>query len=144
MLTKAKTAADEHAASAKRGVRRGVTMCVGTDLLPSDPVDGTVATIREVELLVDAGLTPMQALQAGTINCARLCGTDGDVGTLETGKAADLIAVSGKPDQTIRDLRELRLVIKGGAVFRSQVPGLADPGLLNLGVAMAGGTFAKL
>jgi imidazolonepropionase-like amidohydrolase len=144
MLTKARTAADEHLASAKRGVKRGVTMCVGTDLLPSDPVDGTVATIREVELLVEAGLPPMQAIQAGTINCARLCGIDSEVGTLQTGKAADLIAVAGKPDEKIRDLREIRLVMKGGAVFRSQVAGLADPGLLNLGVAMAGGTFARL
>ncbi len=144
MLSKAQTAAAEHLASAKRAVKRGVTMCVGTDLLPSDPVDGTVATIREVELLVSAGLSPMQALQAATINCARLCGMDADVGTLQTGKAADLIAVAGKPDQSIRDLREIRLVMKGGAVFRSQVLGLADPGLLNLGVAMAGGTFARL
>jgi imidazolonepropionase-like amidohydrolase len=144
MLTKAKAAADEHMASAKRAVKRGVTMCVGTDLLPSDPVDGTVATIREVELLVEAGLTSMQALRAATINCARLCGMDADVGTLNAGKIADLIAVAGKPDETIRDLREVRLVMKGGAVFRSQVPGLPDPGLLNLGVAMAGGTFARL
>ena len=144
MLTKAKTAADEHMASAKRAAKRGVTLCVGTDLLPSDPVDGTVATIREVELLVEAGLTPMQALQAATINCARLCGMDAEVGTLQSGKAADLIAVAGNPDEKIRDLRELRLVIKGGAVFRSDVSGLPDPGLLNLGVAMAGGTFAKM
>src|SRR3990170_1724750 len=111
-------------ASSKRAAARGVTLCCGTDLLPSDPVDGTVATIREVELLASVGLSPLQAIQAGTLNSARLCGTDRETGSLESGKAADLIVVAGRPDHNIRDLREVRLVMKGGAVFRSQVPGL--------------------
>ncbi len=144
MLAKAKAAAGEHLASIRRAVNRRVTLCCGTDLLPSDPVDGTVATIREVELLAEAGLTPLQAIRAATLNSARLCGVDGQTGALEAGKLADLVAVEGRPDQKIQDLREIRLVMKGGVVFRSQVPGLADPGLLNLGVAMAGGTFARL
>ncbi len=144
MLTKARAAADEHLASIRRAVARGVTLCCGTDLLPSDPVDGTVATVREVELLTTAGLSPVQAIQAATVNSARLCGTDRETGSLEAGEAADLIAVAGRPDEQIRDLREVRLVMKDGAVFRSQVVGLADPGLMNLGVPMAGGTFARL
>jgi imidazolonepropionase-like amidohydrolase len=144
MLAKAQAAAADHLASIKRAAARGVTLCCGTDLLASDPVDGTVATIREVELLASVGLSPLQAIQAGTLNSARLCGTDRETGSLESGKAADLVAVAGRPDQQIKDLREVRLVMKGGAVFRSQVPGLADPGLMNLGVTMAGGTFARL
>ncbi|MGH2405332.1 MAG: amidohydrolase family protein [bacterium] len=144
MLAKAKAAAADHLASIKRAVARRVTLCCGTDLLPSDPVDGTVATIREVELLTTCGLTPLEAIQAATLNSARLCGTDSDVGTLETGKVADLVAVAGRPDQRIRDLQEIRLVMKGGVVFRSQVPTVPDPGLMNLGVALAGGTFARL
>jgi imidazolonepropionase-like amidohydrolase len=144
MLTKAKAAADEHRASIKRALVRGVTLCCGTDLLPSDPVDDTVATIREVELLADVGLSPLQAIRAATVESARLCRTDHEVGSIERGKQADLIAVAGQPDHNIRHLREIRLVMKGGAVFRSQVPALADPGLSNLGVPMAGGTFARL
>jgi len=144
MLAKAKAAAGEHLASIKRAVARGVTVGCGTDLLPSDPVDGTVATIREVELLAACGLTPLRALRAATLDSARLCGTDGQVGSLEAGKMADLIAVAGRPDEQIRDLRQVRLVMKGGAVFRSEVPNLADPGLATAGVAMAGGTFARL
>ncbi len=144
MLAKAKAAADEHLASIKRAVTRGVTICCGTDLLPSDPVDGTVATIREVELLATVGLSPVRAIQAATLNSARLCGTDGETGSLEAGKAADLIAVAGRPDQKIRDLRDVRLVMKGGTVFRSEVAGVPDPSLMNLGVPMAGGTFARL
>lgn len=144
MLAKARAAADEHRASIKRALVRGVTLCCGTDLLPSDPVDGTVATIREVELLAAIGASPLQAIRAATLDSARLCGVDHEVGSLQRGKFADLLAVAGRPDHNIRDLREVRLVMKGGAVFRSAVPGLADPGLLNLGVPMAGGTFARV
>jgi imidazolonepropionase-like amidohydrolase len=144
MLAKAQAAADEHLTSIRRAVARGAVICCGTDLLPSDPVDGTVATIREVELLTGVGLTPLEAIQAATLNSARLCGTDAETGTLETGKLADLIAVEGRPDQEIRGLREIRLVIKGGIVFRSRVPLLPDPGLMNLGTPLAGGTFARL
>jgi imidazolonepropionase-like amidohydrolase len=144
MLAKAKASADEHRASITRAVRRGVTLCCGTDLLPSDPVDGTVATIREVELLVSCGLAPLQAIKAATLNSARLCSTDRSTGSVESGKAADLLVVDGRPDERIGDLREIRLVMKGGVVFRSQVPGVPDPGLDRLGVSLAGGTFARL
>ncbi len=144
MLAKARLIAAEHLASIRRAVARGVTICCGTDLLPSDPVDGTVATIREVELLVEAGLTPLAAVRAATLDAARLCQLDHVTGSLEPGKAADLIAVAGRPDHDIRDLRNVRLVLKDGVVFRSQVPGLPDPGLMALGPAMAGGTFARI
>jgi imidazolonepropionase-like amidohydrolase len=143
MLAKAKAAAAEHLASIRRAVAHGVTLCCGTDLLPSDPVDGTVATIREVELLVECGLTPMQAIQAATINSARLCGTDRDAGTLEPGKVADLLVVTGRPDERIRDLREIRLVMKGGAALDGTSHQYPEPSVL-MGVALSGGTFARL
>jgi imidazolonepropionase-like amidohydrolase len=144
MLSKAKAAADEHLASIRRGIAAGVTFGVGTDLLPSDPVDGTVATIREVELLVEAGLTPLQALQAATHNSAKICGLLEITGTLTAGKRADLLVVDGKPDEQIRDLRQIRLVMKDGAIFRNELPGLPDPGLVTPGVELAGGTFAAV
>jgi imidazolonepropionase-like amidohydrolase len=144
MLAKARAAADEHLASIKRAVARGVTVGCGTDLLPSDPVDGTIATIREVELLASCGLPSLRALRAATLDSARLCGTDAQTGSLEAGKYADLIAVAGRPDEQIRDLRQVRLVMKGGTIFRSEIPDLPDPGLATAGVAMAGGTFVRL
>jgi imidazolonepropionase-like amidohydrolase len=144
MLAKAKAAAAEHMASIRRAVAAGVTLCTGTDLLPSDPVDGTVATIREVELLVEAGLSPLQALAAATHNAARLCGVLGETGTLVPGKQADLLVVDGKPDQQIRDLRNIRMVMKGGAIFRSELPNLPAPGLATPGVALEGGSFARV
>jgi imidazolonepropionase-like amidohydrolase len=144
MLAKAAAAAEAHRASVARAVARGVSLCCGTDLLPSDPVDGTVATVRELELLVACGASPLQAIRAATLNAARLCGTDRDTGTLQAGKFADLVAVAGQPDRAIQHLREVRLVIKGGVVFRSQIPGLAAPSLDDLGVPLAGGTFARI
>lgn len=144
MLTKAKTAAEEHLASIKRAVAAGVTICNGTDMLPSDPVDGTVATIREVELLVEAGLSPLEALRAATYNSAVLCGVEKQTGTLAPGLDADLLVVDGKPDQEIRDLRAIQLVMKGGAVFRNELAGLAESGLVMPGVTLADGTFAKV
>jgi imidazolonepropionase-like amidohydrolase len=144
MLAKATTAAAEHLASIKRAVARGVALCCGTDLLPSDPVDGTVATIREVELLVESGLAPLQAIRAATLSSARLCGTDRQTGSIEPGKFADLVVVDGRPDERIHDLREIRLVMKDGVVFRSDLPQIAGGNLSDLGVALAGGTFARL
>jgi imidazolonepropionase-like amidohydrolase len=144
MLSKAKLAADEHLASIRRAIAAGVTFCTGTDLLPSDPAGGTVATIREVELLVEAGLNPLQALQAATANSAKLCGLDAITGTLASGKAADLLVIDGKPDQQIRDLRNIQLVMKGGAIFRNELAELDAPGLVMPGIDLADGTFAKV
>jgi imidazolonepropionase-like amidohydrolase len=144
MLAKAKAAAAEHMASIRRAVAAGVTLCTGTDLLPSDPVDGTVATIREVALLVEAGLSPLQALAAATHNSAKLCGVLHETGTLTAGKQADLLVVDGKPDQQIGDLRNIRMVMKGGAIFRNELPNLLASGLATPGVALEGGTFARV
>ncbi len=144
MLDKAKAAAAEHFASIKRAVAAGVTIGTGTDLLPSDPAGGTVATIRETELLVEAGMTPLEALRAATYNSAKICGIEKITGTLAAGMQADLLVIDGKPDQQIRDLRNIQVVIKGGDIFRSELSGLEAQGLGMPGVDLANGTFAKV
>jgi len=144
MLSKAKAAAVEHMESIRRAVDAGVIFCNGTDMLPSDPVDGTVATIREVELLTEAGLSPLEALRAATHNSAQLCGVLEETGTLESGKQADLLVVDGRPDQQIRNLRNIRLVMRGGAIFRNELPELDDVGLSMPGVDLVDGTFAAV
>ncbi len=133
----------QHQQSAQNAVAAGVRLCVGTDLLPSDPIDGTNATVREVELLTEAGLSNLEALRAATSNSAELCGVADITGTLTAGKEADFIAVDGKPDLCISDLRKLALVAKGGTVVRSSVPGLSGTGfpLLPFGQLPEGASF---
>lgn len=136
---------EAHSQSIGNAIRAGVTICVGTDLLPSDPIAGTNATVREMELLVKAGLTPMQAIKAATSNSAKLTDTIGFTGTLEAGKEGDFIAVKGKPDQNISDIRNLELVAKGCRLVRSDVPGLKLRRYSTVapGMDLGGGTYLK-
>lgn len=136
---------EAHSDSIGNAIRVGVTICTGTDLLPSDPIDGTNATVREMELLVKAGLTPMQAIKAATSNSAKLTDTIGFTGTLEAGKEGDFIAVKGKPDQNISDMRNLEMVVKGCRLIWSTVPGctLRRYNVVAPGMELAGGTYMK-
>lgn len=145
-LKKQEAAAAEHIASCRRAVDAGVTICTGTDLLPSDPIDGTSPTIRETELLVeDVGMTPLEAIKAATYNGARLCGVDRATGTLEAGKCGDFIIVEGSPDRDIHDLRKLRLVSQGCRLVWSELPVFTKDNfkILPPGVSCEGGVFKK-
>jgi len=95
----------------------GVPIAVGTDAgMPGTPHGA--ATLREMELLVQAGLTPTQALMAGTSNSARAMDEIGDRGTIEKGKRADLVLIAGTPWSNIGDIRKTeRVFIDGKAVF---------------------------
>jgi imidazolonepropionase-like amidohydrolase len=72
--------------------------------------------LREMRLLLAAGLTPMQVIEAGTRNAAQVCGHGQDLGTLEPGKLADIIAVNGDPLADIQVMQQVSLVIKGGQI----------------------------
>jgi imidazolonepropionase-like amidohydrolase len=72
---------------------------------------------REIELYVQAGMTPMEAIQSATIVSARAMNLDRDTGTVEVGKRADLILVDGDPLANIMDLRKVSRVIANGRVF---------------------------
>lgn len=69
---------------------------------------------REIELLVEAGFTPVQAVQIGTENGARFLGRERDVGTIAAGKRADLILVHGDPAAHIEDIEKVAVVFKDG------------------------------
>jgi tetratricopeptide (TPR) repeat protein len=71
----------------------------------------------ELGLLVKAGLTPMQALQAATSNPARFLGTEKDFGTIEEGKVADLVLLDANPLDDIANSRKISSVIYGGKLF---------------------------
>jgi imidazolonepropionase-like amidohydrolase len=68
--------------------------------------------------MVHAGMTPMQAIQAGTLSGATLLGREHDVGSLAAGKLADLVAVAGDPLQDITRLEHVAFVMKGGVVYK--------------------------
>jgi imidazolonepropionase-like amidohydrolase len=69
---------------------------------------------RELELLVQAGLTPMRAIQAATKTAAEFLGRAAELGTIEPGGLADLIVVDGQPHVRISDSRQVWIVVKNG------------------------------
>lgn len=102
----------------------GVPIALGTDAgMPNTPHG--VSTLREMELLVQAGLTPTEALTAATANSARVLDQLADRGTIEPGKRADLVLVAGKPWDNISDVRKtVRVFIDGKPVHG---PGVVLP-----------------
>jgi imidazolonepropionase-like amidohydrolase len=90
--------------------RAGVGVMAGTDLslAPGD-------LPHELELLVEAGLSPMQALQAATVNPARFLGASDSLGTVAPGKVADLVLLQADPLADIRNVTRVQMVIRAGA-----------------------------
>ena len=91
--------------------REGVRLLPGTD----DPTGFTVR--RELELYVKAGLTPSEALRAGTLGPEEYLGRTAQLGTIERGKLADLVLVAGDPTKDITAIRSPRMVMKGGTIY---------------------------
>jgi len=90
----------------------GVPIVAGTD----EGVPGH-SVHREIELYVEAGLTPMEALQAATIVSARAMKMDGELGTIERGKRADLVVLNANPLDKISNIRSVRWTISDGRVY---------------------------
>ncbi len=112
---RAQALVEHHALSIKRALALGVKIVAGTDA----GGHGHPANAGELACLVGAGMTPMQALQAATGWAAECLGQEADLGTVEPGKIADLVVVSGDPLADIgvlRDVQKIRLVLKGGEI----------------------------
>jgi len=104
-----------HVASVRRALDLGVPIAAGTDA----GGHGHPKNALELQCLVEAGLTPMQALQAATQWAARCLGLERELGTLEKGRLADLVVVDGNPLDDVKillDPARIALVLKGGAV----------------------------
>jgi imidazolonepropionase-like amidohydrolase len=100
-------------ASFKAALDAGVTMCFGGDV-------GVYAhgdNVRELELMVDYGMRPADAVRSATSVNARLFHLDSRLGTVKAGLLADLIAVEGDPTRDIRALRRVKMVMKGGVIL---------------------------
>lgn len=111
----------EHWLALQTAIEEGVNIALGTDQLPAEPNDGTTATVREAQYYVEAGMTPLQALRSATIEPAKMLQASADLGSLEVGKFADIVAVDGDPGKDIRALRNMRLVMKGGTIYRNEL-----------------------
>ncbi len=74
--------------------------------------------MRELEHMVDAGMSPGRALQAATARPAEMLGVEADLGTLEPGKFADVIAVRSDPTESPSAFRDVQFVMKDGIVVR--------------------------
>jgi imidazolonepropionase-like amidohydrolase len=98
----------------KKQIAAGVLMAVGSDVGPFP--HGTQA--RELELMVKYGMNPLAVLQADLVNGAKLLGWEGQIGSLEPGYFADVIAVEGDPLQDIAVVKNVGFVMKGGVVYK--------------------------
>jgi len=98
----------------KKQVAQGVPMAAGSDVGPFP--HGTQA--REFVLMVKYGMTPLAVLQADLLNGAKVLGWEGQIGALEPGYMADVVAVEGDPLQDIRVLQKVSFVMKGGTVYK--------------------------
>ena len=113
-------------ASFKLAVDGGVRIALGTDAgVMHHGTNG-----REFGLMVRYGMTPMQAIVAGTSGGATLLGLESEIGTIAAGKQADLVAVRGNPLDNIQILESVQFVMKGGVVFKrdGQVVGRSAAG----------------
>ncbi len=107
----------------QRFIKAGVRIAMGTDT----QIDAEMgANAHELEIYVDYGMTPMEAIQTATKNAAEAIWLGKETGTLEAGKSADIIAVAGDPLSDIRILQEkgkIMIVMKEGKVFVDRRPG---------------------
>jgi imidazolonepropionase-like amidohydrolase len=98
----------------RKAVQAGVKMAFGTDA----GVYPHGWNAKQFAKMVEWGMTPMQAIQAATVNAADLLGQGDRVGSLQAGRYADLVAVKGDPLKNISELERVQFVMKGGVVVR--------------------------
>jgi imidazolonepropionase-like amidohydrolase len=105
---------EAHRVEFRKQIAAGVPMAVGSDVGPFP--HGTQA--REFVLMVKYGMSPLAVMQADLLNGAKLLGWDGEIGALEPGYFADIIAVAGDPLQDVGVLGNVSFVMKGGVIYK--------------------------
>lgn len=97
--------------------RAGGLLIAGTDPTGGGGVIPGYSDQRALELLVEAGLTPLEAIRVGTLNGATYLGRNARVGSLAVGKQADLVVIAGDPSVNVADIRHVELVFKQGVAY---------------------------
>ena len=110
--------AEVHGASVERAVKAGIKIVYGTDM---GGIEWTEPMAQEFPYLTQFGLTPMEAIRAATSRAADLLDEKGELGVVVPGAYADIIAVSGDPLKNIKELENVKFVMKGGSVFRNEM-----------------------
>lgn len=100
--------------SFRQAVKAGVPMVMGTDAGVYPHGDN----LKQLSRMVTFGMTPMQALQAASINAAKLLKKEGEFGSVSAGKLADIIAVNGNPLEDISLLENVEFVMKDGVIYK--------------------------
>jgi imidazolonepropionase-like amidohydrolase len=110
---------DIEKAAFQKALNKGVKIAIGTD---AGGFDWTALhEAEEFKYFVDYGMTPMQAIRSGTSIPAQLLGWSEKIGTIETGKWADLVAVPGDPLKDISELKNVGFVMKAGIVYKNEL-----------------------
>jgi imidazolonepropionase-like amidohydrolase len=97
--------------------KAGGLLLAGTDPTGAGGVVPGFANQRQIELLVEAGFTPLEAISIATLNGARYLGRDARIGSIAVGKQADLVVVAGDPSKSIADIRRVETVFKRGVGY---------------------------
>jgi imidazolonepropionase-like amidohydrolase len=108
-----------HAETFRRALKAGVKIAFGTDV---GGFEWTIDPAKEFPLMVKYGMTPAQALRSATVAGAELLGLTNEIGSVEPGKLADLVAVHGNPLSDISVLENVNFVMKEGVVYRQPGP----------------------
>ncbi len=102
-----------------RALQAGIRIAMGSDAGNAGMLHGATV-LRELQLMNEAGMTPMQVLVAATRNGAEVIGRGEELGTLEAGKLADIIVVNGDPLQDLSALGNVELVVKNGKIINPE------------------------
>jgi len=97
--------------------KAGGLLIAGTDPTGAGGVVPGYADQRQIELLVEAGVSPVEAISIGTVNGAKDLGRDARIGSIAVGKQADVVVVLGDPSTTIADVQRVETVFKRGVGF---------------------------
>jgi len=109
--------AEVHGASVEKAVKAGVKIAYGTDI---GGIEWTEPMAQEFPYLTQFGLTPMEAIRAATSQAAELLDQKGELGVVAPGAYADIIAINGDPLKNVKELANVRFVMKGGSVFKNE------------------------